>query len=116
MVQISSNNIDFSIAGFGNTFTAFGVLSFGLILCMLVLVTECLAKILKIDIYEPSEEEIEVNKEDEIVKNLRAELRQKDIQLESMKVRLKALRKIKNITMNPCSLWSNIRRESEYKV
>ena len=83
---------------------------------MLILVTECLAKILKVDIFEPSEKEIELNKEDEIVKKLREELRQKDIQLESMKVRLKALRKMKNIIINPCSIWSNMRRESEYKV
>ena len=83
---------------------------------MLVLVTECSAKILKIDIYEPLEEDIELNKEDEIVKKLRVELRQKDIQLESMKVRLKALRNMKNIIINPCSIWSNMRRESEYKV
>ena len=83
---------------------------------MLILVTECLAKILKIDIYEPSEEDIELNKEDDIVKKLRVELHQKDIQLESMKVRLKALRKMNNINVNPSSIWSNRRRESDYKV
>ena len=109
-------NIDLLIAGFGNTFTAFGVLSFGLVLCMLILVAECLAKILKIDIFEPSEEEKDLNREDETVRKLKEELRKKEFHLESMKVRLRALRKMNNINVNPCSIWSNKRRESEYKV
>ena len=50
--------------GFGNTFTAFGVLTFGLTVCLAILMFEIVAKILNMDIFEQSEDNLEMNEED----------------------------------------------------
>merc|ERR1712037_751644 len=80
--------------GFGNTFTAFGVLTFGLMVCLAILMFEIVAKILNMDIFEQSEDNLEMNEADKgIIKQMKEELAMKDFQLESMKTKIEAIKK-----------------------
>ena len=66
-------------------------------MCLTLLGIEITAKAYNLDVFEESEDDLQINENWETVKKLKEDLALKDLQLESMKSRIKTMQKISRI-------------------